>query len=90
MSKQRFIKRADRLRNACLEAISDAWVSKSERIEPGGMLGYYLDENCEYDAIVWTNGSWHLAQNGYYYDIYTVPIEVLCNYVDYIIEKYNL
>lgn len=88
--KQRFTKRVDKLRNDCLEAISNGWVGNSERIEPDGRLGYYLDDNCEYDAIVWTNGSWHLAQNGYYYDIYTVPIETLCNYVDYIIETYKL
>lgn len=89
--KQRFTKRVDKLRNDCLTTLSDGILETDSNVgDTFAYSGFYLQESCDYDAIVWVDNEWQLKQGEYLYSVYAVPVETLCNYVDYIIERYKL
>ena len=89
--KQRFTKRVDKLRNDCLITLSDGIFETVSIVgDTFAYSGFYLQESCDYDAIVWVDNEWKLKQGEYLYSVYAVPVETLCKYVDYIIETYKL
>lgn len=88
--RAKFEKRANKLQDDCLQALSDNRNKFAEKIDGFGYCtGYYLSENHNYDAFVFVQGKWQLKQGEYLYCVYSLPVEVLCSYVDYVISKYK-
>lgn len=91
--KHTFTEKAVNLRVSLLNKLGRSWVGKGEEYRCSGWRGYDLGtlSNFEHNALVFVDGKWMLVeQNGHLYSINTVSLDTLCEYADYIIEKYKL
>lgn len=89
--KNKFVKKADKLRNECLEALdifSPRCVPSTKRFP---CIGFAIDDDCcKYEELIWLNHEWQFVDGrGLLYSVHALPVEELCAIIDRIIEHPN-
>ena len=87
----KLLRKADKLRNECLEALDILSPRCRASIYSFPASGFAIEDDCSnFDELIWLNGEWQLVDTrGLLYSVYSLPIEELCEIVDRIIDHPN-